>query len=174
MKRIMLLVFIILTAAPVYADDDKTALAIKLFEILHYPEHFKKQFDKCQSSRNIMSPDSLYAKDQKAFGKINPEHELWPELIKLHNEYVAAACSHYATDIYTKAMAQAYAQNLSTAELKDTIAFYQSATGQHVVSAADDATDAMISVETDIINNQAADEALNYRKNVIALMKRAK
>lgn len=174
MKRIMLLAFIVLITVPVYADDDKTALAIKLFEIMHYPEHFKQQFDTCQARKNILSPETLYSKDQKNFGKINPEHELWPELIKLHNEYIIAACSHYAPDIYTKVMAEAYAQNLSATELKDTIAFYQSATGQHVVSAADAATDAMINLGTEITNKLIAEDAYSYRQKVSALMKRAK
>lgn len=138
--RLLLVLLGMSCLQPVYAAESARDLADEFVRLLRYDEQYRDYQKQCLTTAGAVSPEALVRQSPDRFFGIKPGSKYWPQIVAAYEAFYREACERPTGQEFLDALAQAYAEQLSSDELRAALAFYSSATGQRLVGAHKEAT----------------------------------
>lgn len=155
------------------ADDREAQLASRFVELLRYDVQYFKYREACVAALRTHTPESMVAANPAHFNGILPGDKRWPGVLVAHENYYQEACSRPTKAEFVGSLAATYARELSTEQLKASIAFHGSSTGQALIAAHGVATTAVYARWAEVNGKYMAQAAARFQQE-LARLSRAK
>jgi hypothetical protein len=117
-----------------HAEPGRNADADHLVELLRYKDELEAAKQTCLNSDRTISTEAFQKANPDYFGDITSGDRRWPAALEAYGDYVKMLCEHPTIAESLALMSENYASLLSKDDLRASIAFYSSATGNRLVA----------------------------------------
>lgn len=135
MWRSFITVCLLSSSWSAWAADNKLDLAGEFVRLLRYSDQYADYRRACVTTGSAVTPESLVNENPNRFEGVRPGMKHWPEVVDAYNKYFEEMCARPTEQEFLSALAQAYAAQLSIADLKASIKFYSSPIGGRLIGA---------------------------------------
>lgn len=114
----------------------KLELATELMKVLRIEESFGAYLQECSKAEGSpYDPKIEFRANPGIFGGISPQSVYWPEVEAIYKRFQAASCAYSTPEKFSRFYVQHFAEHVSEEDLRASIAFQSSATGQRLQDA---------------------------------------
>lgn len=117
-------------------EQSTVSKARQLVEILRYPDQIDNARNDCLALASTVKAEDKFAEDAGYFGGITPKSPYWSEIKELYESYYQIGCGYLDTAQIVSLLEDNLSRDLSDAELKEILAFYDTAAGKRFRDAS--------------------------------------